>query len=79
MLAFEIKSGSRIKLGGMVKIGSIRRVDTDIFFIVTDFESEVPVTFRGITPDLFKEYRGLVARLLIHIGCALRIERSEFG
>ena len=61
MLASELQPGSRIKLGGMVKIGSIRRVDTDIFFIVTDFESEVPVTFRGITPDLFKEDSGVVA------------------
>jgi len=36
-------------------------VGTDIFFVVTDFESEVSVTFRGITPDLFKEDSGVVA------------------
>ena len=61
MLLAQPHQESRIKLGGMVKTGSINRVGTDIFFVVTDFESEVSVTFRGITPDLFKEDSGVVA------------------
>ena len=61
MLLTQPHQESRIKLGGMVKTGSINRVGTDIFFVVTDFESEVSVTFRGITPDLFKEDSGVVA------------------
>ncbi|MDA9371286.1 cytochrome c maturation protein CcmE [Gammaproteobacteria bacterium] len=60
MLLAQPHQESRIKLGGMVKTGSINRVGTDIFFVVTDFESEVSVTFRGITPDLFKEDSGVV-------------------
>ena len=56
----DLKSGYRIKLGGMVKYGSIKRDGTIIRFQVTDFVKEVPVTFDGIPPDLFKEDSGVV-------------------
>ena len=55
MLQADIKPGYRIKLGGMVKNGSIKRDGTIIRFLVTDFIKEVPVTFEGVPPDLFKE------------------------
>ena len=45
MLQADIKSGYRIKLGGMVKNGSIERDGTKVRFLVTDFIKEVPVTF----------------------------------
>ena len=60
MLHADIKPGYRIKLGGMVKNGSINRNGTIITFQVTDFVQEVPVTFNGVTPDLFKEDSGVV-------------------
>ena len=60
MLEADIKPGYRIKLGGMVKIGSIKRDGTMINFLVTDFLNEVPVTFDGVPPDLFKEKSGVV-------------------
>jgi cytochrome c-type biogenesis protein CcmE len=60
MLQADIKSGYRIKLGGMVKNESIKRDGTIIRFIVTDFIKEVPVTFEGVPPDLFKEDSGVV-------------------
>jgi cytochrome c-type biogenesis protein CcmE len=44
----------------MVKNGSINRNGTIITFQVTDFVQEVPVTFDGVTPDLFKEDSGVV-------------------
>ena len=61
MLAADIKPGYRIKLGGMVEIDSIKREGTKVFFVVTDFEAKVPVSFDGIVPDLFKENSGVVA------------------
>ena len=61
MLAAYIKPGYRIKLGGMVEIDSIKREGTKVFFVVTDFEAKVPVSFDGIVPDLFKENSGVVA------------------
>jgi cytochrome c-type biogenesis protein CcmE len=53
----------RIRAGGMVEKGSVKR-DTDsltVHFRVTDFESTVPVQYSGILPDLFAEEQGIVA------------------
>jgi cytochrome c-type biogenesis protein CcmE len=44
----------------MVRNGSIKREGTVITFEVTDFKKDVPVTFDGVTPDLFKEDSGVV-------------------
>jgi cytochrome c-type biogenesis protein CcmE len=55
--------GEAVRLGGMVQKGSIVR-DPDgvtIRFIVTDGAQTVPVRFKGIVPDLFKEDSGVVA------------------
>ena len=52
-----------VRLGGMVKEKSIRQ-DADgvtVHFIVEDVKAEVPVSFKGIVPDLFKENSGVVA------------------
>ena len=38
----------------------IKRDGTIIRFLVTDFIKEVPVTFEGVPPDLFKEDSGVV-------------------
>lgn len=50
-------------LGGMVKEGSVlRKKDSlEVSFIVTDNINEVPVTFEGILPDLFREGQGIVS------------------
>ncbi|MEO9635028.1 MAG: cytochrome c maturation protein CcmE [Roseobacter sp.] len=55
--------GTAIRLGGMVEEGSIQR-STDgvtVHFIVQDGTAQQPVTFTGITPDLFVEGSGVVA------------------
>ena len=52
-----------VRLGGMVETGSLK-TDTDgitIRFIVNDDKARVPVMFKGIVPDLFKEGSGVVA------------------
>jgi cytochrome c-type biogenesis protein CcmE len=59
----RVEPGRPVRLGGMVADKSIRR-DADgvtIDFVVTDGQSTVPVRFRGIVPDLFKENSGVVA------------------
>jgi cytochrome c-type biogenesis protein CcmE len=55
--------GQPIRLGGMVQAGSISKQADGISvrFVVTDGPASVPVYFRGITPDLFKEGSGVVA------------------
>jgi cytochrome c-type biogenesis protein CcmE len=55
--------GRGVRLGGMVQQGSIKRQPdgVSIAFVVTDGAATVPVTFRGVTPDLFREGSGVVA------------------
>lgn len=55
--------GQPIRLGGMVRQGSISKQPdgVSIRFVVTDGPASVPVRFRGIVPDLFKENSGVVA------------------
>ena len=52
-----------VRLGGMVETGSLKTAadGVTVNFIVGDGKARVPVTFRGITPDLFKEGSGVVA------------------
>jgi cytochrome c-type biogenesis protein CcmE len=53
---------TRIRLGGLVKPGSIERgADLRIKFAVTDGKSDVPVRYQGVVPDLFREGQGVVA------------------
>ena len=56
----NIPSDKRIKLGGMVKKGSIKYEDTKVLFVLTDFEEDLDIEFDGIPPDLFKEDSGAV-------------------
>lgn len=57
-----IKSGQRIRLGGLVAEGSVKRGDnTTVRFAVTDTAQTIPVTFTGVLPDLFREGQGVVA------------------
>ncbi len=54
--------GSRLRLGGLVKQGSLQREgDQTIRFAVTDMKQEVEVTYTGLLPDLFREGQGVVA------------------
>lgn len=55
--------GARIRLGGLVKAGSIKRSPEtgQVDFIVTDNHTDIAVRYAGITPDLFRERQGVVA------------------
>jgi cytochrome c-type biogenesis protein CcmE len=58
----HLAPGSRVRLGGLVKEGSIVRSDKlDVRFDVTDGNKTVPVTYHGILPDLFREGQGVIA------------------
>lgn len=61
--AKEAPIGKNFRIGGLVEKGSMKR-DSDgltVQFIVTDTAKSVPVVYKGILPDLFKEGRGCVA------------------
>jgi cytochrome c-type biogenesis protein CcmE len=63
--------GQRIRLGGLVKEGSIKRNGSQIDFVVTDTDREMSVTFTGILPDLFREGQGVVTEGVISAGGTL--------
>ncbi|MGE4241091.1 cytochrome c maturation protein CcmE [Ramlibacter sp.] len=50
------------RIGGMVKEGSVKRDNLTVHFIVTDMARDVPVSYTGILPDLFKEGKGAVVQ-----------------
>ena len=51
----------KIRIGGMVKEGSINIVDKKLNFIITDFKNEINVVYSGVVPNLFTEGKGVVA------------------
>jgi cytochrome c-type biogenesis protein CcmE len=57
----DVKPGQRVRLGGLVADGSVEKDGTTVHFVVTDMSAELPVTFTGILPDLFREGQGVVA------------------
>jgi len=58
----HIALGTRIRIGGLVKDGSVQRgADLRIKFDVTDGKSDIAVRYQGIVPDLFREGQGVVA------------------
>jgi cytochrome c-type biogenesis protein CcmE len=61
--AGQVPTGERFRLGGMVSKGSVHRTpgSLEIRFTVTDFEHDLPVTYTGVLPDLFREGQGVVA------------------
>jgi cytochrome c-type biogenesis protein CcmE len=56
-----VQPGTRFRLGGLVKEGSIKRDGQLITFDVADAQKNLPVRFEGILPDLFREGQGVVA------------------
>ena len=57
----DIPFGKAMRVGGMVKKGSINISQKDIQFIVTDFENEILISQSGTVPNLFAEEKGVVA------------------
>ena len=55
-------SGQAFRIGGMVKAGSLKRDNLTVHFVVTDMAREIPVSYTGILPDLFKEGKGAVVQ-----------------
>jgi len=59
----QLPPGRNFRVGGLVEQGSVLR-DKDgvtIDFVVTDLTTKMPVRFRGLLPDLFREGQGIVA------------------
>jgi len=58
----SIPPGTRMRIGGLVKSGSLQRGDNlQVSFAVTDGKTDISVRYQGIVPDLFREGQGVVA------------------
>ena len=60
--AGEARKNRAFRVGGMVREGSVKRDQMTVHFVVTDTAKDVPVTYTGILPDLFKEGQGAVVQ-----------------
>ena len=60
--AGEAPKNRTFRIGGLVKEGSVKRDNLTVSFVVTDTSKDVPTTYTGILPDLFKEGKGVVAQ-----------------
>ena len=59
----DIPEGRRFRIGGLVEEGSVTRLadGLTVSFRVTDLSETVPVIYKGVLPDLFREGQGVVA------------------
>ena len=62
--ANEAPQGRTFRVGGMVEPGSVQRQadGVTVRFVVTDTAKSVPVVYRGLLPDLFREGKGVVTQ-----------------
>ncbi|HMU86846.1 MAG TPA: cytochrome c maturation protein CcmE [Agitococcus sp.] len=72
----EAPDGQRIQAGGLVVKGTVVRDPSSlaVTFMISDLKKQVPVTYTGILPDLFKEGQGIVANGYFKNG---RVEAEE--
>ena len=57
----DLNLNKKIRVGGMVKKGSIQSNENEIKFVVTDLNNEIIVSYSGTVPALFAEGKGVVA------------------
>ena len=71
----QIKPGTRMRIGGLVKEGSMSRGEgLAVHFEVTDGKRSVPVAYQGLLPDLFREGQGVVAEGALDSGGVFRAD-----
>tara|TARA_A100001015_G_scaffold116807_1_gene129599 strand:+ start:1383 stop:1811 length:429 start_codon:yes stop_codon:yes gene_type:complete len=61
ILKDEIIKRDKIRIGGMVKVNSVKINQKDIQFIITDTKNEIIVNYSGAIPNLFVEGKGVIA------------------
>ncbi len=62
MVNVKIKEQQIIRVGGLVKDGSIMMEGNNLQFTITDFKSDLIIKYSGIKPDLFRERQGTIAK-----------------
>ncbi|RMD70436.1 MAG: cytochrome c maturation protein CcmE [Gammaproteobacteria bacterium] len=70
----EAPLGRMVRIGGLVKAGSVQREGMTVRFVVTDNAHEIPVVYTGILPDLFREGQGIIAHGRLENGVFMATE-----
>ena len=71
----NVQPGTRFRLGGLVKEGSVRREgDQQVTFVVMDARESIQVSYRGLLPDLFREGQGIVAEGMLESASVFRAD-----
>jgi cytochrome c-type biogenesis protein CcmE len=71
----QVAPGARVRLGGLVKEGSVARGDNlQVSFAVTDGRHTIPVAYTGLLPDLFREGQGVVTEGALDAGGTFRAD-----
>ena len=73
--AKAVAPGARLRIGGMVKTGSlVKSADQNVAFVLTDGAHDLKVAYQGLLPDLFREGQGVVAEGLLEGPGQMRAE-----
>jgi cytochrome c-type biogenesis protein CcmE len=73
--AKSVQPGTRIRLGGLVKEGTVQRGgDQQITFEVMDAQASIRVNYKGLLPDLFREGQGIVAEGMLESPSVFRAD-----
>jgi cytochrome c-type biogenesis protein CcmE len=70
----QTASGARLRIGGLVKEGTVVRNGQDVNFTVTDKTSDLVVSYTGLLPDLFREGQGVVVDGVLQPSGAFRAD-----
>lgn len=64
VVAGKAPQGKSFRIGGLVEKNSVQRQadGVTVRFIVTDTAQEIPVIYKGVLPDLFRECKGVVTQ-----------------
>jgi cytochrome c-type biogenesis protein CcmE len=73
--AKAVAPGARLRIGGMVKTGSlVKSADQNVAFVLTDGAHDLKVAYQGLLPDLFREGQGVVAEGVLEGASQMRAE-----
>lgn len=69
VLAKNPPPDQRLRVGGLVEEGSVEKPGGAVVtFRITDLINTLPVTYRGMLPDLFREGQGVIAEGFVKDG-----------
>ena len=70
----QIATGARLRIGGLVKEGSVIKNGQDVTFSITDKTKELNIAYTGLLPDLFREGQGVVVDGVLQPGGAFKAD-----